>query len=123
LNEAASIGRFRVSGISSSGVGRNKVGPLRSNKWSTTNHHSRRWFGGLATAKALSKAPAEIILIDRTNHHFFQPLLYQVATSVLAPSQIGFPIRGIFQKQRNTTVIEGEVTGVDKDKKCVFVSD
>jgi len=80
-------------------------------------------FGGLAAAKALSKAPAEIILIDRTNHHLFQPLLYQVATSVLAPSQIGFPIRGILRKQKNATVIQGEVTGVDKDQKCVFVSD
>ena len=80
-------------------------------------------FGGLAAAKALSKAPAEIILIDRTNHHLFQPLLYQVATSVLAPSQIGFPIRGILRNQKNATVIESEVTGVDKDKKCVFVSD
>jgi len=79
-------------------------------------------FGGLATAKALSKTPAEIILIDRTNHHLFQPLLYQVATSVLAPSQIGFPIREILRNQKNTTVIQGEVTGVDKDKKCVFVS-
>jgi NADH:ubiquinone reductase (H+-translocating) len=80
-------------------------------------------FGGLAATKALSKAPAEILLIDRTNHHLFQPLLYQVATSVLATSQIGFPIRGILRKQRNTTVIQGEVTGVDKNQKCVFVSD
>ena len=80
-------------------------------------------FGGLAAAKALGKAPAEIILIDRTNHHLFQPLLYQVATSVLAPSQIGYPIRGILRRQKNTTVIQGEVTGVDKDQKCVFVSD
>jgi len=80
-------------------------------------------FGGLAAAKALKNAPAEIILIDRTNHHLFQPLLYQVATSVLAPSQIGFPIRGILQNQKNTTVLQGEVMGVDKDKKCVFVSD
>jgi len=80
-------------------------------------------FGGLAAAKALSKAPAEIILIDRTNHHLFQPLLYQVATSVLAPSQIGYPIRGILRRQKNTTVIQGEVTGVDKDQKCAFVSD
>ena len=80
-------------------------------------------FGGLAAAKALRKARAEIILIDRTNHHLFQPLLYQVATSVLAPSQIGFPIRGILRKQKNTTVIMGEVTGVDKHKKCVSVSD
>ena len=80
-------------------------------------------FGGLAAARALSKTPAEIILIDRTNHHLFQPLLYQVATSVLAPSQIGFPIRGILGAQRNTMVMLGEVTGVDKDRKCVFVSD
>jgi NADH dehydrogenase len=80
-------------------------------------------FAGLAAAKALKKSPAEIILIDRPNHHLFQPLLYQVATSVLSPNQIGFPIRGILQNQKNTTVILGEVTGVDKDKKCVFVSD
>src|SRR5262249_1457090 len=80
-------------------------------------------FGGLAVAKALRNAPAEVVLIDRTNHHLFQPLLYQVATSVLAPSQIGFPIRGILQKQKNTTVILGEVTAVDRESKCVFVSD
>jgi NADH dehydrogenase FAD-containing subunit len=79
-------------------------------------------FGGLAAAKALKKAPAEIILIDRTNHHVFQPLLYQVATSVLSPNQIGFPIRGILKNQKHTTVIMGEVTGVDKDNKRVFVS-
>src|SRR5215813_4947578 len=77
-------------------------------------------FGGLAVAKALKNAPAEIMLIDRTNHHLFQPLLYQVATSVLGSSQIGFPIRAILAKQKNTTVIQGEVTGVDKSKKCVF---
>src|SRR5215470_14071511 len=80
-------------------------------------------FAGLAAAKALTKAPAELLLIDRTNHYVFQPLLYQVATSVLAPSQIGFPIRGILRNQKNTIVIQGEVTGVDKDNKCVFVSD
>jgi NADH dehydrogenase len=80
-------------------------------------------FGGLAAAKALRNAPAEIILIDRSNHHLFQPLLYQVATSVLSPGQIGYPIRGILRNQKNTTVILGEVTGVDKDRKCVFVTD
>jgi len=80
-------------------------------------------FGGLAAAKALKNTPAEILLIDRTNHHVFQPLLYQVATSVLAPSQIATPIRGIFRNQKNTVVIMGEVTGVDKDQKCVFVRD
>jgi NADH dehydrogenase FAD-containing subunit len=80
-------------------------------------------FGGLAAAKALRKAPVQVILIDRTNHHLFQPLLYQVATSVLSPSQISSPIRGILRKQKNTTVIMGEVTGVDKAQCCVFVND
>jgi NADH dehydrogenase FAD-containing subunit len=79
-------------------------------------------FGGLATAKALRKAPTQNILIDRANHHVFQPLLYQVATSVLSPAQISSPIRGILRKQKNTMVIMGEVTGVDKEQRCVFVN-
>ena len=79
-------------------------------------------FGGLAAAKALKKAPVQVILIDRTNHHLFQPLLYQVATSVLSPAQVSSPIRGILRKHKNTTVIMGEVTGVDKEKRCVFVN-
>src|SRR3989449_9580441 len=78
-------------------------------------------FGGLAAAKALGRAPVRTLLVDRNNHHLFQPLLYQVATSVLTPAQIGSPIRGILRKQRNTTVILGEVTGVDKDRRCIFV--
>ena len=77
-------------------------------------------FGGLAAAKALRKTPARITLIDRNNHHVFQPLLYQVATSILGPSQIGSPIRDILRTQRNTTVILGEVTGVDTDQQCLF---
>jgi NADH dehydrogenase len=80
-------------------------------------------FGGLAAAKALKNTSAEIVLIDRVNHHLFQPLLYQVATAVLAAGQIGSPIRNILRKQKNTIVILGEVTGVDKDNKCVLVSD
>src|SRR5215470_7209320 len=79
-------------------------------------------FGGLAAAKALKNTPVQVKLIDRTNHHLFQPLLYQVATSVLTPGQIGSPIRGILRNQRNTMVLLGEVTGVDKDKKYVLVS-
>src|SRR5579871_419203 len=79
-------------------------------------------FGGLAAAKALKNAPLQVILIDRTNHHLFQPLLYQVATSVLTPGQIGSPIRGIVGEHQNTTVILGEVTGVDKDQRRVFVN-
>src|SRR5277367_3507757 len=79
-------------------------------------------FGGLAAAKALRHTPAHVTLIDRTNHHVFQPLLYQVATSVLAPGQIATPIRGILRNQKNVTVILGEVTGMDKDRRCVFVN-
>ena len=80
-------------------------------------------FGGLAAAKALRNTPANVVLIDRVNHHLFQPLLYQVATTVLTPSQIATPIRSIFRNQKNTTVVMGEVTGIDKDQKCVFVTD
>jgi len=80
-------------------------------------------FGGLAAAKALRNTPSNVVLIDRVNHHLFQPLLYQVATTVLTPSQIATPIRSIFRNQKNTTVVMGEVTGIDKDQKCVFVSD
>ena len=79
-------------------------------------------FGGLAAAKAFKDTPAQIILIDRTNHHLFQPLLYQVATSVLTPAQIGSPIRNILRRQQNTTVILGEVTGVNKEGKYVLVN-
>ena len=79
-------------------------------------------FGGLATAKALRNALVHVTLIDRSNHHLFQPLLYQVATSVLAPGQIGSPIRNILRNQRNTTTILGEVSGVDAAKKRIFVN-
>src|SRR5215510_14298901 len=79
-------------------------------------------FGGLAAAKALRNSPVRVVLVDRANHHLFQPLLYQVAISVLTPGQIASPIRAILRKQRNTTVILGEVTGVDKDRRCVFAS-
>src|SRR6267154_1572310 len=79
-------------------------------------------FGGLAAAKALCRAPVRITLIDRTNHHLFQPLLYQVATSVLAPGQISAPIRGILGKQGNTTVIMAEVTGVNKEERHVLAN-
>src|SRR5215475_10422056 len=78
-------------------------------------------FGGLAAAKALRNSGVQVVLVDRQNHHVFQPLLYQVATSVLSPGQIASPIRSILARQRNTTVILGEVTGVDSDRRCVFV--
>jgi NADH dehydrogenase len=78
-------------------------------------------FGGLAAAQALGKAAAQVILIDRSNHHLFQPLLYQVATSALMPGQIAVPIRAVLRKQRNATVILGEVTGVDVAQRSVLV--
>jgi NADH:ubiquinone reductase (H+-translocating) len=79
-------------------------------------------FGGVAATTALRHARASIMLIDRSNHHLFQPLLYQVATSGLSPGQIGWPIREIFKRQANTTVVLGEVSGVDKERRRVFVS-
>src|SRR5262249_42669831 len=79
-------------------------------------------FGGLAAAKALKNAPVRVTLVDRTNHHLFQPLLYQVAISVLGPGQIASPIRAIMRNQRNTMVLLGEVTGGDKDRRCVFAN-
>src|SRR5277367_6036651 len=78
-------------------------------------------FAGLAVAKALAKTPAKVDLIDRTNHHVFQPLLYQVATSVLAPGQIASPIRSLLAGQANTSVMLGNVTGVDAASKQVIV--
>lgn len=79
-------------------------------------------FGGLAAAKALRRARARVKLIDRANHHVFQPLLYQVATSVLTPGQIGSPIRGILRNQPNTSVFMGEVVAVDRAARCVIVN-
>jgi len=78
-------------------------------------------FGGLAAARALKNAPVKVILIDRTNHHLFQPLLYQVATAVLSPGQIGSPIRGILRNSDNTTVILGSVTGIEVSTRAVLV--
>src|SRR5215510_10472312 len=72
-------------------------------------------FAGLSAARALRKAPVRVLLIDRTNHHLFQPLLYQVAMSVLSPGQIAAPLRQLLHQQRNTTVLMGEVVGVDKE--------
>jgi len=70
-------------------------------------------FGGLAAAKALAKAPVDVTLIDRRNHHLFQPLLYQVATAGLTPSQIASPVRGIVRGQENARVVLAEVDEID----------
>ena len=76
-------------------------------------------FAGLTVAKRLAKAPVDITLIDRENHHLFQPLLYQVATAGLSPADIAWPIRSLVRDQRNTRVLLGEVTGVDHARKRV----
>ena len=78
-------------------------------------------FGGLAAAKELKCSCVNLLVIDRSNHHVFQPLLYQVATSVLAPGQIASPIRSLLAKQKNTSVMLGNVTGVDATSKQVVV--
>lgn len=78
-------------------------------------------FGGLTAAKALKKGPAEVVIIDKTNHHLFQPLLYQVASSALSPADIATPIREILGKQKNTFVIMSEVLSIDKEKKLVHL--
>jgi NADH:ubiquinone reductase (H+-translocating) len=80
-------------------------------------------FGGLALVRALRRSAFRITLIDRQNHHLFQPLLYQVATAGLAPGDIAEPIRRIVADQRNVSVRLGEVTRVDRDARQVFLGD
>jgi NADH dehydrogenase len=83
-------------------------------------------FGGLEAAKALSHAEVEIVVIDRTNHHLFQPLLYQVATAGLPAPAIAGPIRHILRKQiakGNLTVLMGEVSSIDAASDCVVLDD
>jgi NADH dehydrogenase len=78
-------------------------------------------FAGIAAARALKRADVEILLIDRRNHHIFQPLLYQVATAVLAPSEIAAPLRQLEAKQKNLSVLLGEVKGIDLQARTVEV--
>ncbi len=80
-------------------------------------------FGGLWAAKALRKAPVRVLLVDRANHHVFQPLLYQVATAGLSPADIAQPIRSILSRQRNLEVLLASVTGVDSAGKRVLCGD
>src|SRR5215471_12569019 len=80
-------------------------------------------FGGLQAARALRNAPVQVTVIDRKNHHLFQPLLYQVATAVLSPAEISAPIRSVLHKQKNTEVLLAEVTGVDTQAKLVLLDD
>jgi NADH:quinone reductase (non-electrogenic) len=77
-------------------------------------------FGGLSAAKALARGPFDVTLIDRYNYHLFQPLLYQVATAALSPSDIASPIRAEFHRRRNLNVMLGNVTGVDSGRNEVI---
>src|SRR5215472_14954044 len=79
-------------------------------------------FAGIAAAQALRHADAEIVLIDRRNHHIFQPLLYQVATAVLSPAEIAAPIRQLEVRQRNVSVLLAEVTGLDVASRTIEAS-
>jgi NADH dehydrogenase len=76
-------------------------------------------FGGIEAAKSLRRAPVELTVIDRQNHHCFQPLLYQVATAALSPADVAWPIRHILRKQKNATVLMAEVRAVDTSKRLV----
>lgn len=76
-------------------------------------------FGGIEAARALAHAPVDIVLIDRENHHTFQPLLYQVATAALSPADIAWPIRSMLRRQANVRVLMAEVTAIDTARKHV----
>ena len=80
-------------------------------------------FGGLAAARALARAPADVIVVDRRNYHLFQPLLYQVATAALSPADIAWPIRAILGRQANVSVRMGKVVGVDAGSREVVLED
>ena len=80
-------------------------------------------FGGMAAAHTLRRAPVRITIVDRSNHHLFQPLLYQVATAALSPADIAAPIRRIFRHQSNVAVMLAEAIGVDVAAKRVILAD
>ncbi len=80
-------------------------------------------FGGLSAAKVLAKHEFDITIIDKTNHHVFQPLLYQVATTALSPADIASPIRSIFSDYKNVEVFLGEVKSIDREQRKVFFND
>ena len=78
-------------------------------------------FGGIEAVKSLSRSTVEVTVIDRQNHHCFQPLLYQVATAALSPADVAWPIRHILRKQKNATVLMAEVRAVDTSKRLVQI--
>ena len=79
-------------------------------------------FGGLSAAKSLNNAKLDVLLVDKSNHHLFQPLLYEVATAAISPGEIATPLREILRHQNNTSVIIGEVIDIDKTNKQITIS-
>src|SRR5215210_3863363 len=77
-------------------------------------------FGGMEAAKALRHAPVDLTIVDRQNHHCFQPLLYQVATAALSPADVAWPIRHMLARQRNVTVFMEEVRAIDTKSRRVI---
>ena len=80
-------------------------------------------FGGLTAAQFLARAPVDVTVVDRHNFHYFQPLLYQVATAALSPADIAWPIRSILRRQTNATVLMADVTGIDPQARLVHAGD
>src|ERR687889_2554888 len=80
-------------------------------------------FAGLYAALALKRAPVRITIVDRRNHHLFQPMLYQVATAALNPSDIAAPIRSVLRNQANAEVLLAEACRIDVDRHCVVLTD
>jgi NADH:ubiquinone reductase (H+-translocating) len=80
-------------------------------------------FGGLNAVRGLRRAPVRVTIVDRRNHHLFQPLLYQVATAVLSPADIAYPVRAIFRRQRNATVLLAEAVDVDLGRHELVLTD
>ncbi len=80
-------------------------------------------FGGMAAVHGLRRAPVRVTIVDRSNHHLFQPLLYQVATAALSPADIAAPIRRVFRHQSNVSVMLADATAVDPERKRVILAD
>jgi NADH dehydrogenase len=103
------------------------LSPIETVSWDTPTGSDGRprvviigaGFAGLMAARRLGRASVKVTVIDRRNYHLFQPLLYQVATAGLSPADIATPIRSILRRQKNTTVLLGRVTGIDKNARIV----
>src|SRR5213594_2919102 len=80
-------------------------------------------FGGLSAAQALKRAPVQVTLVDRTNFHLFQPLLYQVATGALSPGEIAAPLRVLLRKQKNARVLMAEAVSLDAQARQLILDD